>query len=185
MQGNMNNTAFGQAFLKKVAEYEGKLPENFFVYEAGWIEAGPPELWNTMQVKGCQFREAKIGPNKGEICIPVRGTEYMLCVTKEEVRQAEIDMAVNTAVEDDFSDEQMEEMRKLEEEQRINEIKRKVQNAYYVYTSLGGGYLKHYKVGCDFKDTFTVIDPITEVPTSVKYSDVPASAKFFELVEMK
>lgn len=99
MQGNMNNTAFGQAFLKKVAENLGIIPENFFVYEAGWIEAGPPELWNTMRVKGCQFRAAKSGPNKGEMCIPVKGTEYMLCVTKEEMRQAEIDMTANSAIE--------------------------------------------------------------------------------------
>lgn len=92
MQGNMNNTAFGRAFLKKVAAHHGSIPENFFVYEAGWIETGPPELWNTMQVKGCQFRAAKTGPNKGELCIPVLETKYMLCVTKEEMRQAESEM---------------------------------------------------------------------------------------------
>jgi hypothetical protein len=97
MQGNMNDTVFGRVFLKKVAAHEGKLPENFFVYEAGWIEAGPPELWNTMRVTGSQFRAAKTGPNKGEICIPVKGTEYVMCVTKEEMRQEEIDKAVAEA----------------------------------------------------------------------------------------
>lgn len=185
MQGNMNNTAFGQAFLKKVAVQEGELPENFFVYEAGWIEAGPSEFWNTMKVKGCQFRAAKTGPNKGEFCIPVKGTEYMLCVTKEEMRQAEIDMAMNE-VDEDFSDEQMEEMRKLEEEHRINEIKRKVTTADKIYICIDGVF-KHYSIGACLNDTFNVwtTNEGSSRHLTLKYSDVPASAKFFELVEMK
>ena len=168
MQGNMNATPFGQAFLKKVAAFEGTLPENFFVYEAGWIEAGPPELWNTMRVKGCQFRAAKTGPNKGEICIPVNCTDYTMCVTKEEMRQAEIDMAAQ----------------KLD---RINELKRKAASAHTVYMQINGES-RHYTIGVCLHDTFGIWlceNTGNVVHMTVKYSDVPASAKFFELVEMK
>lgn len=174
MQGNMNNTAFGQAFLKKLTDlFAGKAPENFFVFEAGWIETGPSEFWNTMKVKGCQFRAAKTGPNKGELCIPVKGTEYMLCVTKEEMRQAEIDMAMNEVDED-------------LEEHRINEIKRKVTTADTIYICIDGVF-KHYSIGACLNDTFNVwtTNEGSSRHLTLKYSDIPASAKFFELVEMK
>lgn len=63
---------------KKALERFGEVPENFMLYEAGWMEHKPPFV--TMQVKGGVFREAKRGANKGKLCILVPGSTQVAYV---------------------------------------------------------------------------------------------------------
>lgn len=59
---------------------------NFRVYCCGWLETGgPPETWEVMEVTGAEFREAKSGPRKGELCIMVPGTKRTAFVTVAEI----------------------------------------------------------------------------------------------------
>lgn len=73
-------TSYGKAALRKL----GKVPENFMLYEAGFI-GDKPENWNGMRVKGCVFRAASKGPRAGQLVIPVPGTIQSVIVTKEEI----------------------------------------------------------------------------------------------------
>ncbi|MFL1405422.1 hypothetical protein ACJO2E_08775 [Marinobacter sp. M1N3S26] len=76
-------TSFGKAALKVMSE-NGPLPENFRLYEMGWME-DRPEDFRTMKVSGAQFREAKTGPNKGKLSIMVDGTQRTVYVTKRDL----------------------------------------------------------------------------------------------------
>lgn len=73
-------TSYGKAALRKL----GKVPENFMLYEAGWI-GDKPENWNGMRVKGCVFRAATKGPRVGQFVIPVPGTIQSVIVTRDEI----------------------------------------------------------------------------------------------------
>ncbi len=76
----MEDTIYGKAALAKLAP----APKNFRLYEAGWLGNKPSE-WNVMEVKGMEFREAKSGPNKGQLTMPIAGTKRTVYVTKEEM----------------------------------------------------------------------------------------------------
>lgn len=73
---------FGKAALKKL----GPVPENFRLYCAGWLGDRPSE-WDTMEVKGAEFRAAKTGPNKGRLTIEVPGTRRTVYVSKAEMAE--------------------------------------------------------------------------------------------------
>lgn len=79
--------SFGKAALKKMRRH-GDLPENFRLYEAGYVEDDPKDF-NVMKVRGAVFRRAKTGPNKGNLSIKVPGTERSACVTPEECKEFE------------------------------------------------------------------------------------------------
>ena len=76
-------TPYGKAALKKM----GPVPENFRLFEAGWMEERP-EDWETMMVRGAQFRKAKSGPRKGKLAMRVKGTERTVYVTREQIQEA-------------------------------------------------------------------------------------------------
>lgn len=78
----MTNTPYGKAALKKLAP----VAENFHIFEAGWLGDKPSE-WDTMKVRGCVFREAKSGPNKGKLSIPVKGTTRTAYVNRKEMEE--------------------------------------------------------------------------------------------------
>lgn len=68
----------------------GTLPKHFRLYEMGWLEnGGSVESWDTMEVKGCEFRKAKAGPRRGFYVIPVMGTRRVVHVTKDQMRDYE------------------------------------------------------------------------------------------------
>lgn len=73
-------TGFGQAALQKL----GHLPDDFRLYEAGWVEE-KPEDFDTMKVTGAEFRVAKTGKNKGKMTVLVPGTKRTVCVTRDEI----------------------------------------------------------------------------------------------------
>lgn len=77
-------TGFGKAALCKM----GEVPENFRLYEAGWLGERPEEF-SVMEVKGAEFRAAKRGPNKGKLSIIVPGTRRTVYVSREEILAAE------------------------------------------------------------------------------------------------
>jgi hypothetical protein len=72
---------YGKAALKQL----GDVPENFRLFEAGWLGKRPEEF-RVMEVKGAQYRPAKTGANKGKLTILVQGTTRTAYVTKEEIR---------------------------------------------------------------------------------------------------
>lgn len=72
---------YGKIAIKKLAP----VPENFRLYQAEWLGDKPSE-WNVMKVVGAEFREAKSGPNKGKLCIMVKGTQRTAFVTESEMR---------------------------------------------------------------------------------------------------
>lgn len=76
----MNDTSFGKVALSKLSP----VPENFRIYEAGWLGSKPSEF-TVMEVKGAEFRAAKSGPNKGELKIKIPNTNRTVYVTKEEI----------------------------------------------------------------------------------------------------
>jgi hypothetical protein len=77
----MAEQAYGKAALKKLAP----TPENFLLYEAGWLGDKPSE-WTVMKVTGAEFRVAKTGPNKGKLSVMVAGSKRTAFVTEEEMR---------------------------------------------------------------------------------------------------
>ena len=63
--------AYGIAAMKKM----GEVPENFRLYQCGWVGGGQPDQWHGMQCEGAEFRAAKSGPNKGVLSIMIPGTK--------------------------------------------------------------------------------------------------------------
>lgn len=77
------DTPYGKLALERMQP----VPENFRLYEAGWI-GNRPEDCKVMEVKGAEFREAKSGPRKGNLAIKIKGTERSVYLTKEQIREA-------------------------------------------------------------------------------------------------
>lgn len=75
---------YGKAALKKL----GPVPENFRLYEAGWLGDRPQDA-DVMEVRGAEFREAKSGPNKGKLSIMVKDTKRTVYVTRAEMKEFE------------------------------------------------------------------------------------------------
>lgn len=73
--------SYGKIALQKL----GPVPENFRLFEAGWLGKRPEEF-HVMKVAGAEFRMAKSGPNKGKLSILVKGTQRSAFVTKEEMQ---------------------------------------------------------------------------------------------------
>lgn len=73
---------YGKLALKKM----GPVPENFRLFEAGWL-GEKPEQWRVMKVRGAEFRVAKSGPNKGKLAILLGSTVRSVFLTREEIQQ--------------------------------------------------------------------------------------------------
>lgn len=73
---------FGKAALKKLSP----VPENFRLFSAGWLGKSF-DKWDTMEVTGAEFRQAKTGPNKGQLCIMLKGTERTAHVNRAEMAE--------------------------------------------------------------------------------------------------
>lgn len=71
---------YGKAALKKL----GPVAENFRLYSAGWLGEQPKD-WDTMEIKGAEFRAAKSGPNKGKLVIEIPGTRRTVYVSRAEM----------------------------------------------------------------------------------------------------
>ncbi|ADP97764.1 hypothetical protein [Marinobacter adhaerens] len=76
------HTAFGKLALKKMQP----VPDNFRLFEAGWLGEQPKD-WEVMEVKGAEFRRAKSGPRKGRLAIKIRGTERTVYLTKDQIKE--------------------------------------------------------------------------------------------------
>ena len=76
------HTVFGKLALKKMQP----VPENFRLFEAGWLGEQPKD-WEVMEVKGAEFRRAKSGPRKGRLAIKIRGTERTVYLTKDQIQK--------------------------------------------------------------------------------------------------
>lgn len=79
----MNETSYGRAAMKKLAP----VAEGFDIYKAGWLGDKPSE-WDTMEVSGAVFREAKSGKNKGQRTVLVTGTKRTTYISKAEMVDA-------------------------------------------------------------------------------------------------
>lgn len=73
--------SYGKLALKKLAP----TPEKFRLFKAEWLGDKPGDR-QVMKVTGAEFRLAKSGPNKGTLCILVKGTTRSAFVTSEEMR---------------------------------------------------------------------------------------------------
>jgi hypothetical protein len=76
------HTAFGKLALKKMQP----VPENFRLFEAGWL-GEQPEDWEVMEVKGAEFRPAKSGPRKGRLAIKIKNTTRTAYLTRKEIQE--------------------------------------------------------------------------------------------------
>ena len=77
----METYAPSRAATKKA----GKLPKNFAWYDFGLVGGLPGQVGRGMRIIGCQFREAKSGPNKGELVVQVKGTSKTVVLTRDEI----------------------------------------------------------------------------------------------------
>lgn len=69
-------TAYGKAALKKM----GEVGPNFRLYCAGFIGKS-----DSMVVDGAEFREAKSGPNKGQLSVRIEGTQKNVVVYQSDM----------------------------------------------------------------------------------------------------
>lgn len=77
------DTTYGKLALEKLAP----VGPNFRLYCAGWLGDGTQR--DVMDVTGAEFREAKRGPRKGQLCILIPGTKRTAYVTASEMTAAE------------------------------------------------------------------------------------------------
>lgn len=80
MEDLFADTTFGKLALQKLAP----IAPTFILYSAGWLGDGNQR--DVMDVTGAEFREAKRGPRKGELCILVPGTQRTAYVTAAEMQ---------------------------------------------------------------------------------------------------
>ncbi len=86
--------------VPRYVERCARVPENFRLYYAGWVEE-PPDDWRTMNVMGAVYRAAKSGPNKGVLSIKIKGSQRSACVTREEM---DAEMAKAIAIDSPLKD---------------------------------------------------------------------------------
>ena len=79
MEDLFKDTTFGKLALTKIKPAS----PNFRLYSAGWLGNGSER--EVMEVTGAEFREAKRGPRKGEMCIQVPGTVRTVHVRASEI----------------------------------------------------------------------------------------------------
>ena len=80
MEDLFADTTFGKLALGKIKPAN----PNFRLYSAGWLGKGNER--EVMEVTGADFREAKSGPRKGQLCVPVKDTKRTVYVTAAEMR---------------------------------------------------------------------------------------------------
>jgi hypothetical protein len=86
---DMQNDIFSQQPYGKVALRKlAPVSPNFRLYSVAWLGDKPSE-WEVMRVIGAEFREAKTGPRKGQMCILVKGTTRTAFVTTKEIAEEE------------------------------------------------------------------------------------------------
>lgn len=83
MEDLFADTTYGRLALQKLAP----VAPNFRLFSAGWL--GDNNQRDVMDVTGAEFREAKRGPRKGQLCILVKGTQRTAYVTAEEMKAIE------------------------------------------------------------------------------------------------
>jgi hypothetical protein len=64
------------------------LPENFMIYKFNWLGDITDKANCIMEVTGAEYRRAKSGPRKGELCIQVKNTERKAFLTPDELDKA-------------------------------------------------------------------------------------------------
>ncbi|SFD84346.1 hypothetical protein [Massilia yuzhufengensis] len=79
MEDLFADTTFGKLALQKLAP----TTTYFRLYSAGWLGNGNQR--DVMEVTGAEFREAKRGPRKGELCILIPGTQRRAYITVAEM----------------------------------------------------------------------------------------------------
>lgn len=75
---------YGRLALKKI----GSTDPNFRLFKAAWL--GKANERQVMRVTGASFREALSGPNKGQLCVKVEGSEHSALVTSSEMDEYEV-----------------------------------------------------------------------------------------------
>lgn len=87
---DMSVNIFKEQSFGKVAMFKiGEVPENFRLYEAGWV-GDDPRKSNVMKVTGAEFRVAKSGINKGKLSVRIPGTIRTVFVNSEEMKAQEL-----------------------------------------------------------------------------------------------
>jgi hypothetical protein len=76
-----------QAALAKLAP----VADNFMIYQAGWIGDLNSDA-RVMKLEGCEFREAKSGPNKGQLCVPVPLTGRTAWLSVDDIRALKVEV---------------------------------------------------------------------------------------------
>jgi len=82
MEDLFKDTTYGKLALEKLAP----IGPNFMLFEAGWL--GNSSQRDCMKIIGADFRVAKSGPRKGQLCILVPGTQRTAYVTATEIANA-------------------------------------------------------------------------------------------------
>lgn len=75
---------YGRIALKKLKP----VPENFRFYCVEWMGSKPGDR-EIIKIDGAEFRAAKSGPNKGKLCIMVKGTKRTAYLTARELGEAD------------------------------------------------------------------------------------------------
>lgn len=83
------STDYGKVAIDKIKPTD----PNFRLFYAGWLEDGKADV---MKIKGAVFRAAKSGPNKGRMCMIVKGTEQVAYVSVSEMDAKRKEMANET-----------------------------------------------------------------------------------------
>lgn len=81
MEDVFAGTIMGRVALEKLKPVD----PDFMFYYAGWL--GENE-YKVLKLSGAEFREARSGPRKGQVCILVKGTQRSVYLTAEEMRAA-------------------------------------------------------------------------------------------------
>lgn len=81
MSMEMDDDVWGDALFAKLAMQKmGNVPENFRVYEAGWLGDWPNV--HGMEVKGAEFKRLKRYPSRGK---KIPGTTRTVYISKAEL----------------------------------------------------------------------------------------------------
>lgn len=83
MSMDMNFCCFAEHPFGKIAlKRFGDVPENFRLYEAGWLGKYPN--FHGMEVKGAEFERLKREPSRGK---KIKGTERTVYISKKDLQE--------------------------------------------------------------------------------------------------
>lgn len=83
MSMDMDNDVWGDALFSKIAlQKMGEVPENFRIYQAGWLGDFPN--CHGMEVKGAEFKRLKRTPSRGT---KITGTTRTVYISKQELKE--------------------------------------------------------------------------------------------------